>query len=67
LIGLSYLPYLIALEQHDTSLVVPLFQITPIFGIILARFFLGEIMNIQQLGGAGILIISAVLLGINFK
>jgi len=53
-------PYLYALNQDDTSAVVPIFRIVPVFTFILAFFILGEKLTLLQIL-AGILIISGAI------
>lgn len=54
--------YLFALQEEEVSVVMPLFQITPLFALIFGFLFLNEILTGWQLiAGAVILMGSAVL------
>ncbi len=62
--GLFYigfvLPYLYALEIEEASIVVPLFQLSGVFTIILGYIFLSEALTPLQLIGSGLIIIGAI-------
>ena len=53
--------YLVALKDDETSLIVPLFQLIPVFSYLFGYFILGETLNIPQILG-GVLIISGSFL-----
>lgn len=64
------LPYFKALEKDEASRVIPLFQFTSIFVLILSFMFLGEILQIKQYVGSLLIIIGAFLVSLqrlNFK
>lgn len=61
LTNLYILPYFKALQKDEASRIIPLFQFTPIFVLILSFMFLGEALRIGQYAGA-ILIISGAFL-----
>ena len=52
--------YLRALQGHEASVVAPFFQASPLFGYVLAYFFLGDTLSETQLAGAA-LILAGVL------
>jgi uncharacterized membrane protein len=60
-------PYFNALNQGESTLVIPLFQTVPVFSYVLALIFLQEILTPFQILGALIIIFSAVGLSINFR
>lgn len=60
--ALSVLLYLIALDQDEASIVVPIFQTIPIFGLIFGYIFLGETLTMWQLAGMFIVIVSSMFL-----
>lgn len=62
----SLLPYIFALDKEDTSLVVPLFQLIPIFSLLLGMIFLNEFLTHNQLIGGGIIILGAILISLDF-
>lgn len=65
LLIIAFIPYYYALRDEDASLVVPLYQMIPIFSLIGGFFLLGEsITLIQALGGICI-IFGAVLISID--
>lgn len=59
--------YFKALEKNDASIVVVMFQLIPVFSYILALIFFKENLAIQQLVGAIIIILSAVLISFDFE
>lgn len=66
--GLLYMAamhfYLEALQHEEASVVVPYFQVTPLFGAVLAYLLLGETLSHRQLGGGGLIILGATLLSL---
>jgi transporter family protein len=40
--------YLVALDEDEVSIIVPLFQTIPLFGALFAFLFLGETLSLQQ-------------------
>jgi len=59
--------YLFALYREDTSVVVPFFQLIPIFSFILGFFILRETLSAGQIIGSIIIIFGAVLLSIEIE
>ena len=62
---LATLPYFYALDKDDASLTVPLFQMIPVFSFILGYLFLGETLNIKQIIGGIIILVSSVFISLN--
>lgn len=58
------LPYYKALSTDETSRVVPLFQITPVFVLILSFLFLGEKLFLKQYIGSFLIIIAGFLISL---
>jgi len=58
------LAYYIALSKDDTSRVVPLFQFTPIFVLIMGFLFLGEALTLIQYLGSFIIIVGAFIISL---
>lgn len=56
----TYIPYSYALREAETSVVVPLFQIIPVFGYILGYVFLNERLSVVQMLAALLIIIGAI-------
>lgn len=56
---IGLLPYLAALRHEDASVAVPLWQLIPVFGYIFGYFFLGESLNLSQIGAGLIIILGA--------
>jgi len=56
------LPYFKALSTDETSRVVPLFQISPIFVLILSALFLGEFLTTKQISGFLFILMSGFVL-----
>ena len=59
--------YYKALEKNDASIVVVMFQLIPVFSYILALVFFKENLAIQQIIGSVIIILSAVLISLDFE
>ena len=59
--------YFKALEKNDTSLVVAFFQLIPVFSFILELIFLNETLQINELVGMVIIIISAIFISLEFE
>lgn len=62
---LATLPYFYALEKDDASLTVPLFQLIPVFSFILGYIFLKETLNLYQIIGGVIILISSVFISLS--
>jgi len=58
--------YFKALNRDDTSLVIAMFQLIPVFSYFLGLIFLTEILSIKQIIGGLIVIISAILMTFEF-
>ena len=61
----SFIPYLYALQIEDSSVVVPLYQLIPLFTYVLALIFLKETLTAQQIIAGIFVIIGAILLSAN--
>lgn len=55
-------PYFKALAIEETSRVIPLFQIIPVFALILSFIFLGEVISIKQFVGLCIVLIASFVI-----
>lgn len=62
LFALSMMPYMYALDKDEASVVVPLFQLIPIWGYILAFFLLGETLNWVQIVGCLFIIFGSIVI-----
>ena len=62
---LGVLAYYYALKQEDTSLIVPLYQMIPVFSFVLGVTFLHEILSLSQLLGAVTIIVGVIIISIN--
>lgn len=66
LVDVGYLyPYYRGLKVDDTSVVISFFAIGRIFIPVLAFLIIGEVLDLQQYLGIGIIIVSVVALGIH--
>lgn len=63
---LGVLFYLYALNEDETSVIVPLFQLTPIFGFIFSYFLFGEILNLKQVAATIFIIVGAMMVSVRF-
>lgn len=57
--------YLHAMEKDEASIVVPFFQLIPVFGFFLALLILGEILTGPQIISSAVVIVAAMLLSID--
>jgi uncharacterized membrane protein len=68
--GLLYMTgllfYLRAIQSEEASVVAPLFQVTPLFGYVLAYIVLGETLSARQLAGGGLIIAGTLIVSIRF-
>ncbi len=65
--SLGILFYLFALGEDETSFVVAMFQLIPVFAFIMGFLFLGETISIRQIIGALIIILGGILVSLNFN
>ncbi len=63
---IALIPYYHALFTEDTSLVIPIFQTTPVFTYIFGIFFLGEFLTLPQLLSATVVILGSIGITIDF-
>lgn len=64
--AVAFYLYLKALNHEETSVVIPLLQMIPIFGYFLSYPILGEILTTQQLLASLLVIFGIVILSIDF-
>ena len=64
--AISIVLYLYALETEETSIVVPFFQIIPVFGYILGYFLLGEQLTALQVFALVVVVLGAAILSFEF-
>jgi len=56
--------YLLALKKEETSKVIPLSMLVPVFGYFLSFFFLNEILSIKQIIACLIIILGSLILSL---
>jgi drug/metabolite transporter (DMT)-like permease len=61
---IAIIPYLYALFEDEASFVVPMFQLTPIFGFILGYFVLGESLTTLQILASLLIITGSISLSV---
>lgn len=54
--------YLKALSEEDTSVVMTLLVLAPVFGLLLGRIFLGEVISVNQLLASFLIIAGALVI-----
>ena len=59
--------YFKAMEENDASIIVVMFQMIPVFSYILALILFKETLTITQIIGSLIIILSAILISIDFN
>ncbi len=62
LIAFYLLPYYQALQEEEPSVIIPLFQLVPIFTLVLEYLFLGTSISLMQLGGMFLVITSGIFI-----
>jgi drug/metabolite transporter (DMT)-like permease len=62
---MAIFPYIFALMRDETSRVVPLFQVQPIFSYLLALVFLSEHLNTSQVAAGIIIMAGAALINLD--
>lgn len=60
--GLAILPYMYALDEEETSIVIPLFQLVPIWGYFFSYVLLGETLSGLQIIGCLLIIIGSFII-----
>ena len=58
----SYVPYMIALQRDETSIVASLYRLTPVFVFALSYVVLGESLRPRQIVGGLVVIAGSILL-----
>ncbi len=64
---LAILFYLYALETHEASHIMPMFELLPVFAFILGYFILGEVLNVRQLWAAGLILLGSGILSLELE
>lgn len=64
---LSIAPYLMALQRDGAGIVVPFFQLIPVFVFILGWIFLGEVISTQKIVGGLLIVSAAFVMSWDFK
>lgn len=64
---LAVLLYLYALHEERASIVIPFFQLIPVFGFLFGYVMLGEVINLFEGIAAALIIFGAILLTIEFN
>jgi drug/metabolite transporter (DMT)-like permease len=59
--GASMLLFFKALQHLDVTTASTSLYLVPVFGVLLAALLLGERLNLTELGGAGIVLLSTIL------
>lgn len=59
--------YFKALDNNDASIVAVMLQLVPVFSYILSLLFFKESLTIQQIIGCTIIILSAIMISLDFK
>lgn len=67
IVVVGYFFYFYALKRDEASVVVPLFQIIPIFVFILGYIFLGEVLTTRQILGSLLIIFGGVSLSLDLN
>lgn len=63
---IAFYLYLKALQDEETSVVIPLLQMIPVFGYLLSYPILGEILTTQQLLASLLVILGIAVLSLDF-
>jgi len=63
----SWILYAKALSEDDVSVVVPLFQLMPVYNYFLGLIFLGEKLSTMQILASVIIVCGSILISLNFE
>lgn len=63
----SLILYLNALQKYDTSSVVPMYQLIPVFSYVLGYLILGETLNLPQIIACVLIIVGAFVLSLTLE
>lgn len=64
--ALGFFSYLQALNEEESSIVVPFLQLIPVFGFFLGYIFLGEVINTKQIFAGLLVILGLVIVSFEF-
>ena len=64
---LAVLFYLYAIEHDEITTVVPILQLTPVFGFLTGYIFLGETLNLYQTIGSLAIVIGAIIISFDIS
>lgn len=64
---IATLLYFYALQKNDASIVVTMFQLIPVFSYIIGLIFFKEKLTTTQIIGSIIIVLSAILISLNFE
>jgi len=64
---LSIIPYFYALGYDETSVVSPLYQMTPVFAAVFGYVVLGEVLTLGQIVGGLLIMGGAIFLALEFE
>lgn len=64
---LGIILYLYAMESGEASTVASLFQLIPVFVLVFAYFFLGEILTTEQFVGGLLIVLGSVAISLSMK
>ncbi|MFA6430134.1 MAG: DMT family transporter [Candidatus Paceibacterota bacterium] len=62
----AIMPYMYALDEEEASIVIPLFQLIPIWGYMFSYFILGETLTWMQLVGCLLIIGGSAIITLEF-
>jgi drug/metabolite transporter (DMT)-like permease len=65
--ALAVFLYLVALQDEETTIIVPFWQLVPVFGYLFGYLFLGESLSSTELIAGLFIITGAVILSINLE
>jgi len=62
----AIMPYMYALDEEEASIVIPLFQLIPIWGFVFSYFLIGETLTVFQLIGCLLIIAGSIIITLEF-
>jgi uncharacterized membrane protein len=65
--AIAILFYLFAMDEGETSMVVPFFQLIPVFSFIFGYLFLGETLTQQQIFAGLLILLGSIILSIEIE
>lgn len=64
---LMWVPYFLALADHEASMIMPILQLSPVFVFLIAYYLWGEVVSDYDFYGSVLMIVSSILIVFDFN